>query len=129
MDLDPRDRPHTRDRVPVEVLGGDVAALAEHDLAPRRGAEPEEQPAFDLSADQVRVDGDAAVQREHDPLDTDALAVIERDLGDIGAVAEEARARDPARATFRWRAAPVGHLRRELQYAQGAGVVGEQLAP
>src|SRR3954453_21757959 len=93
MHLDLRDGGHSHERVAVEVLGDDVAAFAEHDLAPRRGAEPEEQPAFDLSADQVRVDGDAAVQREHDPLDMDAPAVVEGYLGDVGAVAEEARAR------------------------------------
>jgi hypothetical protein len=85
VDLDLRDRAHSHDRVAVEVLGDDLAAVAEHDLAPRGRAEPEQEPAFDLGANQIRVERDAAVEREHDPIDVDALAVIERDLGHVGA--------------------------------------------
>jgi hypothetical protein len=87
--LDLRDRAHAHDRVAVDVLGDELAAVAEHDLAPRRVAEPEQEPALDLSADQVRVDGDAAVEGEHDPVEADTPAVIDRDLGHVGAVAEE----------------------------------------
>ena len=111
VDLDPRDGAHARDRVAVEVLGDDLAAVAEHDLAPRRGAEPEQEPAFDLGADEVRVDGDAAVEDEHDPVDMDAPARIERDLGHVGAVAEEAGAGDPARAALGWSACPSRRAR------------------
>ena len=51
VDLDRRDRAHPHDRVAVEVLGDDLAAVAEHDLAPGRRAEPPQQPALDLRAD------------------------------------------------------------------------------
>jgi hypothetical protein len=58
----------------------------------------------------------------------DALAGIERDLGHLGAVAEEAGASDPARATLRRWCAPVGNLGRQLQCAQRSWVAGEQVA-
>ena len=72
--VDLRHRLHPHDRVAVEVLGDDLAAVAEHDLAPGGGAERVDEAAFDLGADQVRVDDDAAVQREGDPLDVDPVA-------------------------------------------------------
>src|SRR5438552_983181 len=82
-------------------------------------SEPEQEAAFDLSTDQVRIDRYAAVEHEHDPLDVHTLAGIERDLGHVGAVAEKARAGDPARATLRWWRGPLGDVGRELQRAQG----------
>src|ERR1700745_4113404 len=66
--------------IAVEVPGDDLAALAERHLAPRRGTQPEQEPALDLRADQVRVDPDAAVEDVHDPFDVDAPARVERDL-------------------------------------------------
>ena len=71
------DRLHAHDRVAVEVLGDDVAAVAEDDLAPGGRAQREQQPAFNLGADEVGVDGDAAVEGEHDALDVDASSVVE----------------------------------------------------
>lgn len=50
--------------------------------------------------DQVGVDVSPAVEREHDPVDVDAPAIVERDLRDLGAVAEEAGPRDPPRPAF-----------------------------
>ena len=70
-----------------------------------------------------------AVEREHDPIDVDAAAVVERDLRDLGAVAEEPRARDPAGAAFGQRRSPVRALGRELERAQRPRAAGEQLAP
>jgi hypothetical protein len=67
VDLGHRLHPH--DRVAVEVLGDDLAAVAEHDLAPGGGAQRPDEAAFDLRADQVRVDADAAVEREGDLLE------------------------------------------------------------
>jgi hypothetical protein len=98
--LDRGDRAHAYDRVAVEVLGDDLAALAEDDLAPRGLAQPKQEPAFDLGTDQIGVDLDAKVERVDDPVDVDTSAVIEGDLGDLGAVAEEAGAGDPARAAL-----------------------------
>jgi hypothetical protein len=57
--LDLRRRLHPHDRVGVEVLGDDLAAVAEDDLAPGGGAERVDEAAFDLSADQIGVDGTA----------------------------------------------------------------------
>jgi len=53
------------------------AAVAEHGLAPGGGAERPDEAAFDLRADQVRADGDAAVEREGDLLDADPVAFVE----------------------------------------------------
>src|SRR6202042_1620809 len=54
--LDLRDRAHPHDRIGVEVLGDDVAAIAEDDLAPRRGADSPEQSPFHLRTDEIWVD-------------------------------------------------------------------------
>src|SRR6202041_576658 len=87
--VDLRHRLHPHDRVVVEVLGDDLASVAEHDLAPGGGAQRPDQAAFDLRADQVRVDSDAAVEREGDLLEADPVAAVDGDLGDLGAVALE----------------------------------------
>jgi hypothetical protein len=109
--VDLRHRLHPHDRVAVEVLGDDLAAVAEYGLAPGGGAQRVDEPTFDLGADQVRVDGDAAVEREGDPLDMDPVAIIEGDLGDLGAVAvEEAAGGDAAGAAFGQRGSPAAPL-------------------
>src|SRR6185436_7871473 len=127
--LDPRDRTHPQTWIGVEVLGDEVAALAEADLAPRCRAQPPEQPALHLRADQVRVDDSPTVEREHDPADVDPAAVVERDLRDLRAMAEEARAGDPAGATLGEQRSPAGALGGELERAYRARTVGEELAP
>ena len=83
------DRAHPHDRIGVEVLGDDVAALAEDDLAPRCGAHAPGQPSFHLRADEVGVDVSPAVEREHDPDVVDGATLVERDLRHLGAVAEK----------------------------------------
>ncbi len=60
-------------RIAVEVLNDDLAAVTQHHLTPRRRAEPEQELALDLSADQIRVDSDAAVEHVHDPIHANAL--------------------------------------------------------
>src|SRR4029077_18523512 len=95
--LDLRRRLHPHDQVGIEALGDDLAAVAQDDLAPGGGAERVQEAAFDLGADQVGVDDDAAVQREADLLEVDPVAVVEGDLGDLRAVAvQEAAAGDAA---------------------------------
>ena len=112
MDLDLRDRAHPHDRIGVEVLGNDVAAVAEDDLAPGCGAQAPEQPAFHLRADEVGVDVSPAVECEHDSIDMDAATLVERDLRDLGAVAEKAGAGDPARSSFGKWCPPISPLGR-----------------
>src|SRR5579862_5141886 len=55
QDVDLWHRLHPHDRVTVEVLGDDLAAVAEHGLTPGGGAQRPDEAAFDLRADQVRV--------------------------------------------------------------------------
>src|SRR5690348_11536995 len=120
---------HLHDRVGVEVLGNDLAAVAEDDLAPGGGTECVDEAALDLGADQVGVDGDAAVEREGDLLEVDLVAAVEGDLGDLRAVAvEEAAAGDAAGAALGYRGSPPAPLGHQLQRAQGARVVGQQVA-
>jgi len=59
----------------------------------------------------------------------DPAAVVERDLRDLSAVAEETRAGDSAGAAFGQRRSPAGALGCELERAQRARTVGEKLAP
>jgi hypothetical protein len=49
----PGTEPHPHDRVPIEVLSDDLAAVTEDDLAPRRGAQPPAQSTLYLGADEV----------------------------------------------------------------------------
>ena len=81
----------------MEILGKDVAACAEDDLAPGGSAQPPQEPALDLRANEVRIDDDATVQREHDTLDVNALSLVLRDLNDLCAAAEIICASDAAR--------------------------------
>src|SRR4029079_10521795 len=69
-----------------------------------------------------------AVEGEHDPVDVDPAAVVQRDLRDLSAVAEEARAGDSAGATFGHWGSPAGALGRDIERADRAGAVGEELA-
>src|SRR5258708_3359226 len=73
MNLDGRSRPHSHQRVAVEVLGHDLAGVAENDFAPQGGTEPEQNAPLDLSANKVRGELEPAVEREYDALDMDAL--------------------------------------------------------
>ncbi len=122
MDLYLRYRLHPHDGIAIEILGKDVAACAEDDLAPGGSAQPPQEPAFDLRANQVRIDDDAAVQREHDALDVKALAVVLRDFNDLRAAAEVVGARDTARTALGQRRSPSGALRCELDGAQRTGL-------
>src|SRR5882724_12524674 len=56
VDFDVRNGLDAHDGVAVEVLGDDVTAFTEDDLAPGRCAEPPEDAAFDLGPDQIGVD-------------------------------------------------------------------------
>src|SRR5260370_40702253 len=99
MHFDPRYRLHAHDWIAVEILGKDVATCAEDDLAPGGSAQPPQEPAFDLRANEVRIDDDAAVQCEHDALDMDAFADVLRYFNDLRAAAEVGGASDAARTT------------------------------
>src|SRR6266566_2578128 len=129
MHFDPRYRLHPHDWIAIEILGKDVATCAEDDLAPGGSAQPPQEPAFDLRANEVRIDDDAAVEREHDALDVNAFAVVLRNLDDLRAAAEVVGARDAARATLGQRRSPSGALRCELDGAQRAGIVHKKIAP
>jgi transposase-like protein len=121
--FDRRRRLHARHRVAVEVLGDDVAAVSENDLAPGGRAESVEDSALDLLADEVGVDHDSAVEGEHDAVDVDAAALVERDVRDLRAVAQEAAAGNAARVTFGAGRAPRRAFGCELERVQGSGVV------
>src|ERR1700737_3781028 len=129
MHFDPRYRLHAHDWIAVEILGKNVATLAEDDLAPGGGAQPPQEPAFDLRTNEIRIDDDAAVEREHDALDVNAFAVVLRYLDDLRTAAEVVGARDATRATRRQRRAPPAALRRALDGAQRARIVREKIAP
>src|SRR5260370_40463521 len=129
MHFDPRYRLHPHDWISIEILGKDVATCAEDDLAPGGGAQPPQEPALDLRANEVRIDDDAAVQREHDALDVNTFAVVLRDLNDLGAAAEVVGARDAAGATLGQRRSPSGAFPCELDGAQRARIIREKIAP
>src|SRR6266852_3255609 len=99
MHFDPRYRLHPHDGVAIEILGKDVATCAEDDLAPGGSAQPPQEPALDLRANEVRIDDDATVQREHDALDMNTFAVVLRHFNDLRAAAEVVGARDAACTT------------------------------
>ena len=54
---------HAHDGVAIEILGDDLATLAEDDLAPGGSAQPPQESALDLRANEVRIDDDAAAPR------------------------------------------------------------------
>jgi hypothetical protein len=59
-------------------LGDSVgAARAEDDLAPRGCAQPSQQAAFHLGADQIEIEHNAAVERKHDAVHVDASAIVD----------------------------------------------------
>jgi hypothetical protein len=87
---------------------------------PRRRRPAPDEAAFDLGADQVRVDDDAAVQHEGDLLDADTVAVVGGDLGDL-----EAAAGDAAGAAFGQRGSPPGPFGRQFQCPESARVAGQ----
>src|SRR5260370_6284782 len=117
MHFDPRYRLHAHDWIAVEILGKDVATCAEDDLAPGGSAQPPQEPALDLRANQVRIDDDAAVQRKHDALDVNAFAVVLRHFNDLGAAAEVVGARDAARTTRGERRSPPDTVSCKVQCA------------
>src|SRR5256886_8940747 len=98
-------------RSAIEILGKDVATCAEDDLAPGGSAQPPQEPAFDLRTNEIRIDDDAAVEREHDALDVNAFAVVLRYLDDLRTAAEVVGASDTARAPGGQRRSPPGTLR------------------
>src|SRR3546814_4957939 len=51
------------------------------DAARDRAAEREYDPAFDLLTDQIGVDDPPAIDRAEDPVDIDALILVDRDFG------------------------------------------------
>src|SRR6266568_5713586 len=128
MHFDPRYRLHAHDGKAIEILGKDVATCAEDDLAPGGSAQPPQEPAFDLCANQVRIDDDAAVQREDDALDVDAFAVVLRHFNDLGAAAEVVGARDATRETLTERRSPFGAFCRELDGAKRARIVHQEIS-
>src|SRR6266568_4608271 len=128
MHFDPRYRLHAHDGKAIEILGKDVATCAENDLAPGGSAQPPQEPAFDLCANQVRIDDDAAVQCEDDALDVDAFAVVLRHFNDLGAAAEVVGARDATRETLTERRSPFGAFCRELDGAKRARIVHQEIS-
>ena len=104
--IDFRNGLDAHDRIAIEVLRDDLAAVAEDDLAPRGGAQAVDDPAFNLGADQIRIDRDPAIEDEDDALHVDALSFIARDFDDLRAMAEEVAASNPARSPFRKRRIP-----------------------
>src|SRR5579871_4945289 len=117
MDFDVRHRLHAQNRVPIEVLGGNLAAFAEDDLTPGRGPEPPQQAALDLCADQIRIEDDTAVEGEHDALDVNALALVLGDLNDLRTVTEIVGAGNTARVPRSGWRSPPGAVRGELERA------------
>src|SRR5258708_5783227 len=128
MHFDPRYRLHAHDWIAVEILGKDVATCAEDDLAPGGSAQPPQEPALDLRANEVRIDDDAAVQREHHALDVNTLAVVLRYFNHLGAAAEVVGARDAARATRGQRRSPPGTFRGKFERAQRTRIVHQQVS-
>src|SRR5690349_5494252 len=101
MDFDVGRRLHPHHGISIEVLSLDGAATSENDLAPGSGAESPQQSAFDLCADKIRIEDDAAVQHEDNAFDMNTLSFISRHLNDLGTMAQIVGARDAACATFR----------------------------
>ena len=88
-------------QIPIKILGDNVASSTQDNLAPGCSAKPPEEAALNLRANEVRVDDDAAIQREHDALDVNTLPFVLRHLNHLRTVAQIVGARDAACATFR----------------------------
>ena len=100
VDLDPRHRAHPHDRIGskfwVTMSPPSPRTTSPHAAALR----PQSSPPSTCARIRSGLTFRPAVEREHDPVDMDAPARVERDLRDLGAVAEKAGARDPARPPF-----------------------------
>ena len=118
--LDDRSLGDPEHRVGVEV-GLLDAPLVDRDLAVEGGRQRVDEPALHLGVDLVWVDGDPAVDRTDDLVDTDRAVLGDRDLGDMRGVAAVGEADGDAPPVARRRRAPVGLGRRQLEDRLVAG--------
>src|ERR1019366_6194460 len=73
---------HTQHPITVKVVLFDMA-IFERDRPIQHGPESKANAAFHLGSDDVGIDGRAAVDRTHDPIDRDMSGLVNSDLGHL----------------------------------------------